>query len=86
LFGTSSGAIWEESFEGKFKKSYFVEPQEMGGGWSNLRMNPAAGYSGKAGDLSLTKTPNCNGGGALKNVRSDKGRRMDTPPPMQHDG
>jgi PelA/Pel-15E family pectate lyase len=77
LLGTSSGATWEESFEGKFKKSYFVEPQEMGGGWSNLGINPAAGYSGKAGELTLTKTPTRNGGGALKCVRSDKGRRME---------
>ncbi|RLS79025.1 MAG: pectate lyase [Planctomycetota bacterium] len=77
LSGTSSGTSWEESFEGKFKKSYLVEPQEMGGGWSNLGINPAAGYSGKAGEVTLTNTPTRNGGGALKCVRSDKGRRME---------
>ena len=71
------GATWAESFEGKFSRNYFIEPQDLGGGWSNQRINPAKGYAGSAGEVSLVKTPVRHGSGAMKCVRSEKGRRME---------
>lgn len=74
---SACGATWEESFDGKFAKSYFVEPEVTGGGWSNTRINPATGYSGKAGSVSLVKTPARKGGGAIRCIRAEGGRRME---------
>ena len=74
---SACGATWEESFEGKFSKSYFAEPEVTGVGWSNTRINPATGYSGTAGSVSLVKTPTRKGSGAMKCVRSEKGKRME---------
>ena len=75
--GPARGATWAESFEGKFSRNYFIEPQDLGGGWSNQRINPAKGYAGSAGEVSLVKTPVRHGSGAMKCVRSEKGRRME---------
>ena len=75
--GSSHAATWAESFDGRFLKNYFVEPQDKGGGWSNLRINPAAGYSGNAGEVALVKTPARKGSGAMKCVRKETGRRME---------
>ena len=77
LIGSSSAATWAESFEGRFSKNYFVEPQDKGGAWSNVRINSAQGYSGSAGEISLVKTPARKGTGAMKCVRMEKGRRME---------
>jgi hypothetical protein len=77
LVGSLPAATWTESFEGRFSKDFFVEPQEMGGGWSNVRINPASGYSGNAGEVSLVKTPARKGTGAMMCVRGEKGRRME---------
>lgn len=74
---SANGATWAESFEGRFARNYFVEPQEMNGGWSNLRINPAAGYSGSAGEVNIVKTPARIGNGAMKCVRTQQGRRME---------
>jgi hypothetical protein len=76
LVGALPAATWTESFEGRFSKDFFVEPQDMGGGWSNVRINPASGYSGNAGEVSLVKTPARKGPGAMMCVRGEKGRRM----------
>ena len=75
--GSAFGATWEESFDGKFSKSYFVEPEVTGGGWSNTRINPSTGYSGKAGSVSLVKTPARKGEGAVRCIRAEGGRRME---------
>ena len=75
--GSSHAATWAESFDGRFAKNYFAEPQDKGGGWSNLRINPATGYSGNAGEVSLVKTPARKGSGAMKCVRKETGRRME---------
>ena len=72
-----NGATWAESFDGRFAKNYFVEPQEMNGGWSNMRINPAAGYSGRAGAVNIVKMPARIGNGAMKCVRTQQGRRME---------
>jgi hypothetical protein len=74
---TAHGAAWAESFEGRFARNYFVEPQDMNGGWSNLRINPAAGYSGSAGGVNIVKTPARAGTGAMKCERTQQGRRME---------
>jgi hypothetical protein len=74
---SANGAAWAESFEGRFAKNYFVEPQDMNGGWSNLRINPAAGYSGSAGGVNIVKTPARTGTGAMKCERTQQGRRME---------
>lgn len=42
LVGSLPAATWTESFEGRFSKDFFVEPQDMGGGWSNVRINVSA--------------------------------------------
>ena len=73
----ANGATWAESFEGRFARNYFVEPQEMNGGWSNMRINPAAGYSGRAGAVNIVKTPVRVGNGAMKCERTQQGRRME---------
>jgi len=75
--GSACGATWQESFDGRFSKAYLAEPQVAGGGWSTRKINPATGYSGGAGSVSLVKTPARQGVGALKIVRSEKGRRME---------
>ncbi|RLS84359.1 MAG: hypothetical protein DWI07_02565 [Planctomycetota bacterium] len=75
--GVARGGTWVESFEGKFSRNYFVEPQELVGGWSNQRINPGKGYFGPAGEVSLVKDPVRSGAGAMKCVRSEKGRRME---------
>lgn len=74
---SACGATWEESFDDKFSKNYFVEPQSKSGGWAQAKINPAKGYSGSAGAVSIVKTPARLGSGAMKCVRSEDGRRME---------
>jgi len=76
-FGSACGATWEESFDGKFSKNYYVEPQAKGEGWSHRRIHPATGYSGSAGEVSIVESPARLGRGAMKCVRSENGRRME---------
>ena len=75
-FGSACGATWEEPFDGKFSKNYYVEPQAKGQGWNHTRINPATGYSGKAGEVSIVKAPVRKGSGAMRCVSKD-GKRME---------
>lgn len=75
--GSAFGATWEESFDGKFAKKYYVEPQLKGKGWTQAKINPASGYSDGAGEVSLVETPTRRGKGAMKCVRKEEGSRME---------
>ena len=73
---SASGAAWEESFDGKFSKGYFVEPQAKGQGWNHRRINPAKGFSGAAGSVQIVSGPRRRGTGAMKCVNL-QGKRME---------
>jgi len=74
--GSAFGGKWEESFEGKFSKAYFVEPQAKGQGWNRRKINPDTGYSGKAGEMRIVEAPIRKGKGAMRCVNKD-GKRME---------
>lgn len=83
--GSACGATWQESFDGKFSRKYFVEPQAAGQGWNNQRINPATGYSGAAGEVSIVRIPLRKGSGAMKCVNKD-GKRMELELVSRHEG